>query len=223
MLNLLVVCNKLVSSIWLMLSYGFWHFHHPNLLASSVMCIAFCSHWELCILRQYIQTSGRTFSCSPTHKPIHFLKTATIPTYHSISIAVPRYIAMQLPFYITWLVVIHHIYIGLHDSIQRCVVYPCYARSLHILLHCQRHTVLYIMLCSLWVIHTKKVCYHIRVLPLQWGREKWKEPWRPSKRETEKKIEKEKEKKRKKEIKRGGQHYYPLSTLVLMFQHLQYS
>ena len=28
MLNLLDVCNKLVSSFWLMLSYGFWHFHH---------------------------------------------------------------------------------------------------------------------------------------------------------------------------------------------------
>ena len=39
------------------------------------------------------------------------------PTYHSISIAVPRYIAMQLPSYITWLVVIHHLYIALHDSI----------------------------------------------------------------------------------------------------------
>ena len=97
-MNLLVVCNKLVSSFWLMLSYGFWHFHHLNLLASSVLCIAFCSHWELCILRRYIQTRGRTFSCSPTHKPIHLLKTATIPTYHSISIAVPRYIAMQHPF-----------------------------------------------------------------------------------------------------------------------------
>ena len=27
---------------------------------------------------------------------ISFLKTATIPTYHGISIAIPRYIAMQL-------------------------------------------------------------------------------------------------------------------------------
>ena len=33
-----------------------------------------------------------------THKPHYiFLKTATIPTYHGISIAIPRYIAMQLP------------------------------------------------------------------------------------------------------------------------------
>ena len=30
------------------------------------------------------------------HPPYNFLKTATIPTYHGISIAIPRYIAMQL-------------------------------------------------------------------------------------------------------------------------------
>ena len=34
---------------------------------------------------------------SLTHKPPYiFLKTATIPTYYGISIAIPRYIAMQL-------------------------------------------------------------------------------------------------------------------------------
>ena len=33
-----------------------------------------------------------------THNPHYlFLKTATIPTYYGISIAIPRYIAMQLP------------------------------------------------------------------------------------------------------------------------------
>ena len=30
------------------------------------------------------------------HPPYTFLKTATIPTYYDISIAIPRYIAMQL-------------------------------------------------------------------------------------------------------------------------------
>ena len=30
------------------------------------------------------------------HLPYTFLKTATIPTYYGISIAIPRYIAMQL-------------------------------------------------------------------------------------------------------------------------------
>ena len=42
---------------------------------------------------------------SITHKPPYiFLKTATIPTYYGISIAIPRYIAMQLstvPFIMT--------------------------------------------------------------------------------------------------------------------------
>ena len=62
------------------------------------------SHWDWCILREYIQLRGRTSSCSPTHKPTISLKTATIPTYHGISIAVPRYIAMQHPslHYMTW-------------------------------------------------------------------------------------------------------------------------
>ena len=40
-----------------------------------------------------------TAQFSPVHQThlIHFLKTATIPTYYGISIAIPRYIAMQLP------------------------------------------------------------------------------------------------------------------------------
>ena len=33
---------------------------------------------------------------SSKQPPYIFLKTATIPTYHGISIAIPRYIAMQL-------------------------------------------------------------------------------------------------------------------------------
>ena len=36
--------------------------------------------------------------CPTTHKPPYiFLETTTIPTYYGISIAIPRYIAMQLP------------------------------------------------------------------------------------------------------------------------------
>ena len=31
-----------------------------------------------------------------SHQPYTFLKTATIPTYYGISIAIPRYITMQL-------------------------------------------------------------------------------------------------------------------------------
>ena len=67
----------------------------PPLLASSVPCIAL-SH-----LRVSANFAGaskpRDTIRSITHKPTYiFLKTATIPTYHGISIAIPRYIAMQL-------------------------------------------------------------------------------------------------------------------------------
>ena len=43
------------------------------------------------------------------HPPYTFLKTATIPTYHGISIAIPRYIAMQLstvPFILTHSIIV---------------------------------------------------------------------------------------------------------------------
>ena len=47
---------------------------------------------------------------SITHKPPYtFVKTATIPTYYGISIAIPRYIAMQLstvPFIITYIIIV---------------------------------------------------------------------------------------------------------------------
>jgi hypothetical protein len=46
-----------------------------------------------------IASLSSTAQLSPvpyTHH-IAFLKTATIPTYYGISIAIPRYIAMQLP------------------------------------------------------------------------------------------------------------------------------
>ena len=51
------------------------HFHLPPLLASLVP-----------------RNSRRC-----TNPPNSFLKTATIPTYYGIFIAIPRYIAMQLP------------------------------------------------------------------------------------------------------------------------------
>ena len=43
------------------------------------------------------------------HPPYTFLKTATIPTYYGISIAIPRYIAMQLstvPFTMTCSIIV---------------------------------------------------------------------------------------------------------------------
>ena len=56
-----------------------------------------------------------------THKPLcTFLKTTTIPTYYGLSIAISRYIAMQLPpsrLYDTHL----HCHIALHDHIADIV------------------------------------------------------------------------------------------------------
>ena len=58
---------------------------------------------------------------SITHKPPYiFLKTATIPTYYGISIAILRYIAMQLPpfhLYDTH----YHCHIAWHDHIADIV------------------------------------------------------------------------------------------------------
>ena len=98
-LKLLVVCN-IRNALWVLV------FGTSTFIFSSLFGASHCplSHWDWCIIREYIQLRGRTFSCSPTHKPTIYLKTATIPTYHGISIAVPRYIAMQHPslHYMTW-------------------------------------------------------------------------------------------------------------------------
>ena len=68
----------------------------PSLLASSVPCIALYHLESWCKLHR--PSKPRDIIRSVTHKPPYiFLKTATIPTYHGISIAIPRYIAMQLP------------------------------------------------------------------------------------------------------------------------------
>ena len=93
---------------------------------------------------------------SITHKPYYiFLKTTTIPTYYGFSMAIPRYIAMQLP-PLPFDELSIHCHIALHDHIADIVVvaqpscilfYTCYARSLHILVHCQRHSYR-VILCS---------------------------------------------------------------------------
>ena len=41
-------------------------------------------------------SSAAQLSLVPLHPPYTFIKTATMPTYYGISIAIPRYIAMQL-------------------------------------------------------------------------------------------------------------------------------
>src|SRR3954463_4678469 len=65
-------------------------------LASSVPCIALPHLESWRILCRCIQTLG-TIHTVIISLIISFLKTATIPTYQGISIAFPRYIAMQHP------------------------------------------------------------------------------------------------------------------------------
>ena len=76
---------------------------------------------------------------SITHKPpCIFLKTATIPTYYGISIAIPRYIAMQLstvPFIMT------------RSSLSYCFAWSC---SWHRI--CGKATMHYFHTCHSWFI-----------------------------------------------------------------------
>ena len=78
-----------------------WHFHHHICQPLRYFALTFLTLRVGAYFAGTSQTRGRSSSCSPTHKPNILLKTSTIPTYHSISIAVPRYIDMQLSSYIT--------------------------------------------------------------------------------------------------------------------------
>jgi len=148
---------------WLMQVFDSWHFHHPYiLLASSVPCIALSHLESWCKLHWCIQILGMIRSL--IHKPHYiFLKTATIPTYYGISIAILRYIAMQHPSFITWLDAILHRHIAFcmiiqpHDS----WALPLYIFllhvalvSLHFLLHWQRHTLHTSWYSFIWVLST---------------------------------------------------------------------
>ena len=63
-----------------------------------------------------------SLSCTAQHSPVPYIhhipssKKATIPIYYGISIAIPRYISLQLPpfrYYDTH----HHCHIALHDHV----------------------------------------------------------------------------------------------------------
>ena len=81
---------------------------HPSILASLFGTVPFLTS------RVGANFAGASkpcdMICSVTHKPPYiFLKTATIPTYYGISIAIPRYIAMQLstvPFIMTRFIIV---------------------------------------------------------------------------------------------------------------------
>ena len=84
---------------------------HPSIIAS-LLGNVHCPFSP----RELVQTSPVhpnpmiRYASSITHKPHYiFPKTATIPTYHGISIAIPRYIAMQLstvPFAMTRFIIV---------------------------------------------------------------------------------------------------------------------
>ena len=121
-----------------------------------------------------------------THKPPYiFLKTATIPTYYGISIAIPRYIAMQLstvPFIMT------------RSSLSYCFAWSCSWHricgkatihnsfihvtldSLHIPVHRRRHSHRVIFCSKYWVvilelqINKSVMIFIIRALS-QWGKD----------------------------------------------------
>src|SRR3954466_9305381 len=107
------ICNVVISC-WKSEAYGFvtcrggtdmcfvlgFGRKRPDLkqyhISGLTPCIAL-SHLESWrILRRFIQTLGMIRSIIIS-LPISFLKTTTIPTYQGISIAFPRYIAMQHP------------------------------------------------------------------------------------------------------------------------------
>ena len=120
----------------------------PPLLASSVPCIAL-SHLK--VGAKFAGASKhRDTIRSIRHKPPYiFLKTATIPTYHGISIAIPRYIAMQfstiqfimthssLSYFLAWSCSWHSI-CG-KDTVHNSFIHVTLG-SLHILVHRRRHS-----------------------------------------------------------------------------------
>ena len=139
-------CNKYMSSLWLMLSPWIIRTFLPSTIAS---------------LSKY-----RAPFAGIIHPPYTFLKTATIPTYYGISIAIPRYIAMQLstiPFIMT------------HSSLSYCLAWSCSWHSicgkatihnsfihvtlgsLHIPVHRRRHSyrVIFVLVssCNHWVVN----------------------------------------------------------------------
>ena len=93
--GLINFCNKYMSSLWLMWVHGLYAllpFHHCYPLLYSAL--------PFLTLRVGAKFAGaskpRDMIRSITHKPHYiFLKTATIPTYYGISIAIPRYVAMH--------------------------------------------------------------------------------------------------------------------------------
>ena len=160
-----IICFRIFSKTWTIFQQFFSNFKFHlwfelnskmefEMRYESTMIMHCKSTWLSTIIRDHCCSLHRGVTI--THKPLYiFLKTATIPTYHGIFIAIPRYIAMQLPpfhFYDTH----RHCHIALHDHIADIVfvAQPSFIIFIHvtlvsldILVHCQRHSYRFI-LCS---------------------------------------------------------------------------
>ena len=137
----------------------------PPLLASSVPCIAL-SHIESW-RKLRCASKPRDMIRSFTHKPPYiFLKTATIPTYYGISIAIPRYISMQLstvPFIMARFIIIILLAwsCSWHRICGKATVHNSFIHvtlgSLHIPVHRRRHSyrVIFVLVssCNHWVVN----------------------------------------------------------------------
>ena len=125
---------------------------HPSIIASlygTVHCPF--SHREL--VQTSLVSKPRDMTCSFTHKPPYiFLKTSTIPTYYGISIAIPRYIVMQLS-------TIQ--FIMTHSSLPYCLAWSCSWHSI-----CGKATVrnsfIHVTLDSLHIpVHRRRHSYRV--------------------------------------------------------------
>ena len=119
------------------------------------------SPWEL-VQTSPVHPKPRDMICSITHKPPYiFLKTATIPTYYGISIAIPRYIAMQLtivPFIMTRFIIVILLAwsCSWHRICGKATIHNSFIHvaldSLHIPVHRQRHSHRVIFCSKYWVV-----------------------------------------------------------------------
>ena len=135
---------------------------HPSILASLFGTV----HCPFLTSRVGANFAGaskpRDMIRSFTHKPPYILlKIATIPTYYGISIAIPRYIAMQLstvPFIKTRIIVVILLYASSRSWHRICgkasfiIFIHVTLDSLHIPVYRRRHSYIVISCFKYWVV-----------------------------------------------------------------------
>ena len=140
---------------------------YPSIIASlfgTVHCPF--SHWELAQTSPVHPNPVIWYALSHINSHHTYLKTATTPTYYGISIAIPRYIAMQLSIIS---------FVMTHSSLSYCLAWSCSWHSicgkatvhnsfihvtlgsLHIPVHRRRHShrVIFVLVssCNHWVVN----------------------------------------------------------------------